>query len=219
MIKAIIFDMDGVIIDSEPIHYDANKRIFDELGIPITQSIYVKYIGVSNEDMWNEIKNEYDLKQTVQELVDRQNLENLEHIKKYAKEPISGVVELLELLKNNSYKVALASSSPEILIKEVLEKFQLSKYFDVVVSAESVSRGKPKPDLFIYTAGLLNVKPRECLVIEDSKNGVKAAKCAGMVCIGFNNPNSMNQDLSKADIIVENMNEITLELIEKFNKD
>jgi len=218
MVRAIIFDMDGVIIDSEPIHYDANKRIFEELGIPVNNSLYSNYIGVSNQEMWEDLKNEYDLQQSVEELVEKQNSQNLELFNEFVKEPIEGVVELLKNLKENGYKIALASSSPMRLIKEVICKFDIEKYFEVVVSSEDVTRGKPKPDIFIYTAGLLNVKPYECLVIEDSKNGVKAAKAAGMKCIGFKNPNSINQDLSKADVVVENMKEISLELIEKLKK-
>jgi len=218
MVRAIIFDMDGVIIDSEPINYSANKRIFEELGIPMNKSLYSNYIGVSNQEMWQDLKNEYDLQQSVEELLEKQNLENLELLKEGVKEPIEGVIELLQTLKENNYKIALASSSPMRLIKEVLCTFDIEKYFEVVVSSEYVARGKPKPDIFIYTAGLLKVKPYECVVIEDSKNGVKAAKAAGMKCIGFKNPNSLNQDLSKADLVVENMREITLELIEKLEK-
>lgn len=219
MIKAIIFDMDGVIIDSEPIHYDSNKRIFEELGIPVNKNIYSNYIGVSNQEMWQDLKNEFNLSQSVEELVEKQSQENLEYIKKYAKEPIEGVVELLQKLKESNFKIALASSSPLRLIKEIVCKFDIEKYFEVVTSSEFVSRGKPKPDLFVYTAGLLKAQPKECLVIEDSKNGVKAAKAAGMKCIGFKNPNSLGQDLSKADVVVEKMSEITVQLIEKIGLD
>ncbi|MDN5346292.1 MAG: hypothetical protein PWQ73_814, partial [Petrotoga sp.] len=120
MVRAIIFDMDGVIIDSEPINYSANKRIFEELGIPMNKSLYSNYIGVSNQEMWQDLKNEYDLQQSVEELVEKQNFENLELLKECAKEPIEGVIELLQTLKENNYKIALASSSPMRLIKEVL---------------------------------------------------------------------------------------------------
>jgi HAD superfamily hydrolase (TIGR01509 family) len=213
LIKAVIFDMDGVIIDSEPLHYEANKEIFSSLGIPIQDVPYSNYIGVSNEDMWQDLKNTFGLPYSVNELVEKQNNETLKYFKKSLFKPIDGIVELLITLKNNTFKIGLASSSPEVLIKEVLNSLNLEKYFDVYASADHVVRGKPKPDLFIYTAGLLQVRPKECVVIEDSKNGVKAAKAAGMKCIGFVNPNSMNQDLSLADVKVNSIKDITIDLI------
>lgn len=213
LIKAVIFDMDGVIIDSEPLHYEANKEIFSSLGIPIQDVPYSNYIGVSNEDMWQDLKNTFSLPYSVNELVEKQNNETLKYFKKSSFKPIDGIVELLITLKNNTFKIGLASSSPEVLIKEVLNFLNLDEYFDVYASADHVARGKPKPDLFIYTAGLLQVRPKECIVIEDSKNGVKAAKAAGMKCIGFVNPNSMNQDLSLADVTVKSIKDITIDLI------
>jgi HAD superfamily hydrolase (TIGR01509 family) len=213
LIKAVIFDMDGVIIDSEPLHYEANKEIFSSLGIPVQDVPYSNYIGVSNEEMWQDLKNTFSLPYSVNELVERQNNETIKHFKKSSLKPIDGIVELLSTLKNNNFKIGLASSSPKVLIEEVLSSLNLDKYFDVYASADHVAYGKPKPDLFIYTAGLLHVIPRECVVIEDSKNGVKAAKAAGMKCIGFINPNSMNQDLSLADVKVNSIKEITIDLI------
>jgi len=213
LIKAVIFDMDGVIIDSEPLHYEANKEIFSRLGIPVQDVPYSNYIGVSNEEMWQDLKNTFSLPYSVNELVERQNNETIKHFKKSSLKPIDGIVELLSTLKNNNFKIGLASSSPKVLIEEVLSSLNLDKYFDVYASADHVAYGKPKPDLFIYTAGLLRVIPRECVVIEDSKNGVKAAKAAGMKCIGFINPNSMNQDLSLADVKVNSIKEITIDLI------
>lgn len=210
--------MDGVIIDSEPLHWDANKQIFAQLGIPIQDVPYSNYIGVSNEDMWQDLKNLFNLSHSIEELVKRQKEETLKYFKKTSYKPIDGVVELLIELKNNYFKVGLASSSPEVLIEEVLTSLDIKKYFDAYASADHVPRGKPKPDLFIYTAGLLQVTPRECVVIEDSKQGVKAAKAAGMKCIGFANPNSMNQDLSQADIIVKSFKDITIDLIKSLEE-
>ncbi|HOB16603.1 MAG TPA: HAD family phosphatase [Defluviitoga sp.] len=218
MIKAVIFDMDGVIIDSEPLHWDANKQIFAQLGIPIQDVPYSNYIGVSNEDMWQDLKNLFNLSHSIEELVQWQNEETLKYFKETPYKPIDGIVELLIELKNNNFKVGLASSSPEILIEEVLTHLDIKKYFDTYASADYVPRGKPKPDLFLYTAGLLQVKPKECVVIEDSKQGVKAAKAAGMKCIGFANPNSMNQDLSQADIIVKSFKDITIDLIKSLEE-
>jgi HAD superfamily hydrolase (TIGR01509 family) len=104
--------------------------------------------------------------------------------------------------------MALASSSTQRVIDTVLEKLALVGVFDPVVSGEEVEHGKPAPDIFLRTAGLLEIPPETCLVIEDSANGVRAAKAAGMVCIGFRNPNSGAQDLSAADAIVASLDEI-----------
>jgi len=114
-------------------------------------------------------------------------------------------MEIISYLKNRKIKLALASSSSLYLINLILQKMHLKSIFDVVLSGEEVANGKPFPDIFIKTAELLNVQPDRCVVIEDSKNGVTAAKNAGMLCIGFKSPNSKNQDINRSDYIVADL--------------
>ena len=113
-------------------------------------------------------------------------------------EPIPGIIELLDEIKRARVKIGLASSSVRSFIALVLNNLEINHYFDAVVSGEDVKRSKPQPDIFLKAAEKLQVSPDACLVIEDSQHGVKAAIQAGMTCIGFNNPNSGSQDLSRS---------------------
>ena len=107
--------------------------------------------------------------------------------------------------------MGLASSNNEDAVEAIKNKFGLDKYIEVFTNGEAVTKGKPHPEIFLLTAGQLGLKPEECLVIEDSRNGVLAAKAAGMKCVGFRNKNSGVQDLSEADLIVGSYKELTME--------
>ncbi|MFW5982228.1 MAG: HAD family hydrolase, partial [Halanaerobiaceae bacterium] len=209
-LKAVIFDMDGVIIDSEPIHYKVNQDLYRKLEIEVSDDEYSNFIGVSNRDHWNILKDKYGLKNTTEDLVKRQIDSNIQHLDKSDEEAIPGIIDLLEELRINNVKIALASSSAMRYIETVLEKFQIKDYFSVKVSGEDMDRGKPHPDIFLETARQLGLKPKDCLVIEDSENGVKAAKSAGMKCVAYINPNSGNQDLSLANIKVDSIKKLTI---------
>lgn len=212
-LEAVIFDMDGVIIDSEPIHYKVNQKLYDELEIEVSKEEYNNFVGISNSDHWKHLKEKYNLTESIEELIANQNNQNLEHLEGSDEEPILGIVQILEELKIENIIIALASSSSLRYIKAVTEKFAIDDYFSLMVSGESVDRGKPYPDIFLETADKLEVDTANCVVIEDSKNGVKAAKSAGMKCIGFVNPNSGNQDLSFADTLVDSMKKVTIGML------
>lgn len=215
MLKAVIFDMDGVIIDSEPFYLVIGMELYKRLNINVTEEEHISYTGVSNPNMWTSIKNKHGLKQTVSELVSIQNKANIEYLEKNIEKPIPGVVNILESLSRNGIKVALASSSSMEIIRLVLEKFEIIKYFQVIVSGESFERGKPAPDIFLKAAEMLQVEPESCTVIEDSNHGVTASKAAGMMCIGFQNSNSGNQNLKSADLIVNDLENVNLDIIKK----
>jgi HAD superfamily hydrolase (TIGR01509 family) len=203
MIETVIFDLDGVIIDSEPYHFLVEKHLFKELGVNISDDEHLAFVGTSSNDMWNEIKNKADIQYSVKELVnlleDRylKHLDNLKEIKS-----IGGVEEvILELYKKN-YNLIIASSSSRKIINTVLQKLNLSTYFSSIVSGAELTNSKPNPAIFLEAAKLANSKPEKCLVIEDSENGVKAAKSAKMLCVGYKNPNSGDQNLNLADFII-----------------
>lgn len=208
--KAVIFDMDGVIIDSEPIHLDVDLQVMNELGCDITHKELEKYVGTTNEYMIADLKEKYNLSQSVEEIVEYKVNMSTKKIIEADIEPIEGIRELLINLKNKNMKTAIASSSPKNVIEIIVSKFKLEDYFDYLLSGEEVENGKPAPDVYIETAKKLGIAPNECTVIEDSRNGVIAAKAAGMKCIGFKNINSGNQDLSKADLIVDSILEIKI---------
>ncbi|MFW6035005.1 MAG: HAD family hydrolase [Halanaerobiales bacterium] len=214
-LEAVIFDMDGVIIDSEPIHYQANLQLFKKMNIQVTRDEYEGFIGLSNTEVWSRLKEKHNLNSPVEELVSEIVESNIKVLKGSQVEPINGIKPLLDKLRKVKLKVALASSSPTEYIRQVLEKLKIKEYFETTVSGEELKNGKPDPDIFLHTAELINVKPGNCLVIEDSENGVKAAKAAGMKCIGYNNLNSGSQNLDNADIIINSITEINLNFINK----
>lgn len=215
MIEAVIFDMDGVIIDSEPIHYKVNQELFKKLEIFVPNDEYKGFIGISNSTMWALIRDKYKLKPSTEELKIMHFNMIIENLKSCNKKPIPGILNLLKELKQNNIPIGLASSSERECIKLVLRILDIKEYFNTFVSGEEVTNGKPAPDVFLRTAELLKVNPINCIVIEDSKNGTIAAKTAGMKCIGFQNKNSGNQDLSQADLIADSIEELNMNILNK----
>lgn len=206
--KAFIFDMDGVIIDSEPIHFEIDVETMKYFGVTIAPHELDRFVGMTNPEMWSILKQEYSIPQSVSEITEYQLKSKIELIRSTDLAPIEGIQELIFDLKKNNILIGLASSSPRAFINEVLRKYNFFEYFDSIISGEEVTKGKPAPDIYLEVSNQLNSKPNECWVLEDSKNGVQAAKAAGMKCIGFINENSGNQDLSRADIIVNNIRDI-----------
>jgi len=209
MFKSIILDMDGVIIDSEPIHFKVEKELFKNLGLAISDEEYLSFVGTTSRALWLHMKNKYKLSQSVEELVEMEKANYMDYILSQGNEkPMPGVAQLIEELYRNKVKLVVASSASIKNIERVLEMFNLGRFFEAKVSGDEVNNEKPAPDIFIYAAKVIGAQPEECVVIEDSKNGVEAAKSAEMKCIGFKNPNSGNQDLSSADIVINSFSEI-----------
>ncbi|CAM3274211.1 MULTISPECIES: HAD family hydrolase [Paenibacillus] len=209
MIQAFIFDMDGVIIDSEPLHFEVDIQVMKDFGAAITQEQLEKYVGMTNPEMWKLIREEYQLQRTVSEIIDYQLSNKIKILTAREMEPIDGIRELLADLKASGIPVGIASSSPPVFIQAVLDKFGLLDAFNCIVSGEEVDRGKPAPDVYLKAAELLGAEPASCMVLEDARHGIAAAKAAGMQCIGFVNPNSGNQDLSAADYVVRSIAEVS----------
>lgn len=213
--KCIIFDMDGVLINSEPLHFDFESKFFKSLGITVSREQHETFVGTTAKTMWTIIKQTHNLPYSVSELILKGQsdfliyLENIKFL-----EPVQGITGLLKRLIDAGYNLALASSSPHLLINYILSNCNLDKYFVVRVSGDDVNSGKPDPEIFLKTAELTGVKPKDCLVIEDSANGVHAAVKAGMKCIGYSNPGSGNQDLSEANLIIKSFQKLTISKIE-----
>lgn len=214
MKKCVIFDMDGVIIDSEPIHQECERKIFSLMGISVSEEEHNALVGATDETMWSRMGKLYNLPITVSEAIQLKKSFYLEYLKSEAYiKPIPYVSELIVDLHKNGFLLALASSSPYEQIDFILSNFELKRYFHSIISGEDVEAGKPHPEIFLKAADSLGANPDSCVVIEDSFNGVTAAISAKMKCIGYKNPNSGNQDLSHAEIVVHSMNEITAVLI------
>jgi HAD superfamily hydrolase (TIGR01509 family) len=211
MLKAVIFDMDGVIIDSEPLHFEADMLTMKDYGKELPEETLIAYVGVSGPEMWADLIPLYGLPDTLEEVIARQLAHKKELLGVMTLEAILGIPELLEQARAAGHKIAVASSSPRFFIETVIEKLGIAHYFEAVVSGEEVRQSKPAPDVFLKAAEELDVPPEYCLVIEDSGHGTCAAKAAGMACVGFFNPNSGIQDLSAADKIVDAIGKIKLE--------
>lgn len=208
MIQAFIFDMDGVIIDSEPLHFEVDLLTLEYLGVKLGQKDLEPYVGMTNPEMWALLRKDYALSRSVEEIIAYQLSKKMDVLDKLEIEPIGGILRLLEQLNIAGIPAGIASSSPRVLIEGVLRKFNLSGKFCCIVSGEELAKGKPAPDIYLEAARQLNVDPEKCVVLEDSRNGIIAAKSAGMRCIGYVNPNSGNQDLELADLIVKSIHEI-----------
>ena len=182
--SAVIFDLDGTLIDSEPLYLEADQKIFRPLGIIVEAEHKKPYTGLSSHCFLADIKKQYDLTLSVEELLARKNAAYME----LAKERTYVFPEMrtfVSLLKEHGYPLAVASGSSKEVIDAVLTAADLLKYFDVTLSSSQVKNGKPAPDVFLEAARLLQVPPQSCLVMEDSRYGVEAAKKAHMSCIAI----------------------------------
>lgn len=202
MSKAVIFDMDGVIVDTEYIFFATKTQMLIERGIDTDESYQHQFMGTSFDYMWRTMKEENHLEDSVSDLIAEMNHRREVMTEKEGIKTIKGVRELINFLKEKGYRLGVASSAPQTEILSNLEKIGLSEAFAIKLSGDEVVKPKPEPDVFLRVAELLEVEPSDCLVIEDSRNGSRAAKAAGMTCIGFANPDYPSQDLSVCDYLV-----------------
>ncbi len=211
--KAIIFDMDGVIIDSEPLHCKLEREILKELGGKITEKEHNAFIGTTDYHMWSTLKKKFNIEKSIDEIIQIKKERFIKNI--HMLNLVDNVEEFMEKLHKERYPMGLASSNNRKIVDLIVNRFKLDKYLKVIVSGEDVSQGKPHPEIFLKTAEKLGVEPSDCVVIEDAKNGVIAAKAAGMKCIGFKNSNSGDQDLSQADLIISSYDELDLDTLKR----
>lgn len=217
MLKAVIFDMDGVIVDSEPGYFYAASAVLKRYGKVLEKEYFEQFFGGSCADMWKatlEYTGLTDL--TVPFCVKEMAKERQKLIDKEGYRPIDGVLPLIEQIAGEGVGMAIASSSPMDEILRVTKAMDIQKYFQHFVSGvDECENAKPFPDVFLLAAEKLAMKPEECLVIEDSDNGARAAKRAGMTVIGFQNLEYGNQKLEEADFVVNSMKEIDFNLCQK----
>lgn len=212
--------MDGVLIDSEPLHTRAHINMLADLGHTLDPDyVYEHFIGSTPRFVWETLQKKFGLSQSWQELdqMDQQYRELIFREEGYP--PIPYARDLLMKIQGAGLKMALASSSPPEQIRAVLQALDLDSFFETLVSGSEVPRSKPHPDIFLEAASRLHVKPEECIVIEDSHHGVLAGCAAGMTVIGYLNPHSGKQDLSKADVLIDSFKHIDVSfLINEFRR-
>ena len=210
MTKAVIFDLDGVIVESENAHIEAEKQTFMKYGLAISAKELHSYTGTTAKAMFTKLIAKYKLNTTFEE-INLQKEKILFNLLKQDAEPTKGVLGLLQELKRRGIRLAIGSSSTRNLVDYILKKLDITRLFDCIIAAEDVEYSKPNPEIFLKAAIKLEISPSQCLVIEDAQLGVEAAKSAGMKCIGYRNPHSGNQDLSKADIVTDDFSELDIE--------
>lgn len=213
--QALIFDMDGVIVDSE-LHWKSLEGSFLQSLIPTwTVADQGKITGLSLHNLYTMLTTEYGFKGGKDGFLTQYHA-MAEQIYKEKASLLPGFRKLLASLQEARIPLALASSSPTSWINMVLDKFDLRGAFKVVVSAETVGgRGKPAPDIYLYTAKRLEIEPQACVVIEDSRNGVLSARNAGMYCIGLRNGFNDEQDLSAANVIVTSFAQLRIAVAQR----
>lgn len=208
--QAVIFDMDGVIIDSEKLWFKVGKSLLSRYGIEYTKELKRKIMGMGSIETMELIKRTYSIKDSVDSLLEERDRIVLKVFNNSVVPLIPNAIDFIQMVSHNGYKIAMASSSPQELINLVVSQLELTDYFSAIVSGDSVSRGKPYPDIYLLTARKLEVDNKRCLVIEDSPNGVRAAKNAGMKCIGITT-NASREELEEADLLIDSFADLTIE--------
>lgn len=184
-VKALIFDMDGVLIDSEPLWRRAMISGFNSVGMAFTEEDCRKTTGMRFMEVIHIWLNHFKITDVSPVQLEKEVLDILVKLIETEGQPMPGAIELFEFAKSINLKTGLATSSSSRLMNAVLHKLRLQYSFDAVVSAEFMDYGKPHPEVFLACANQLNVKPQECVVVEDSVNGVIAAKAAQMKVIAI----------------------------------
>ena len=216
-LKAVLFDMDGVIVDTEPLHRKAYFKMFDDLAIEVSEDLYTSFTGASTKKVCTTIIENFQLER---------NHEHLSAIKRvYFKDYfyndadfnlIPGVKKLIENYYENGVKLVLASSASMVTIDMVFEKFGLEKYFIGKISGADLKESKPHPEIFLLAAKIANEPKKNCLVIEDSTNGIAAAHAAGIFCAAYKSEHSSGQNYEKANLVISDFEEITFDNMKNF---
>lgn len=208
-LKAVLFDMDGVIVDTEPLHRKAYFEMFDSYGLDVSEDFYDSFTGKATSKVCGELIEHFHLNCEAQELMDKKR-ERFKYL--FDNDPdfdlIPGVLDLIKNYHQNGVKLVLASSASRNTINWVFERFNLDRYFIDKISGAELKASKPHPEIFLLAAQKAGEPVENCMVIEDSTNGIKAAHAAGIYCTAFKSKNTKNQDYTLADKMVEDFRDI-----------
>jgi HAD superfamily hydrolase (TIGR01509 family) len=216
---AVIFDMDGVIVDSERVYMEIERQMYDDLEIPVSQDEHHLFIGAAERSMWQYMKEKYHVDAEMDFLVKEERTRFLSQLDQPGKIPLMpGLLELLEALTIEGIPALVASSSSREIIEKVLHVNSIRHFFKDITGGDEVIHSKPAPDIFLETASKAGIIPELCLVIEDSENGVLAARSAGMKVVALVNHYSGGLDLSEADKTILALHELDIDGIRQVLK-
>lgn len=216
-LKAVLFDMDGVIVDTEPLHRKAYFKTFKDLGIEVSEDLYTSFTGASTKRVCDTLIREFDLKQTFEEIAGTKR----NYFKDYFYNDedfdlIPGVKDLIQHYYDNGIKLILASSATMTTINMVFEKFELEKYFMGKISGADLKESKPHPEVFLLAAEMAGEPVENCMVIEDSTNGILASHRAKIFCAAYRSLHSKNQDYTLADTVVSDYSDLEIDKISQY---
>ncbi|WP_411767450.1 HAD family hydrolase [Winogradskyella sp. A3E31] len=210
MLKAVLFDMDGVLIDTEPLHRKAYHQMFDEVNIDVSEELYTSFTGQSTKNISKRLVEHFDLNIASERLTQLKR-DNYNYLFKNddGLSLIDGVLDRIKDYYSNDVTLVVASSASMNGINQIFERFNLNQYFSAKFSGADLKQSKPHPEIFLKAAASTGYNTSECMVIEDSTNGMKAAKAAGIFCVGYKSKHSVGQDYTYADLVISDFDEVS----------
>jgi len=217
-LKAVLFDMDGVIVDTEPLHRKAYFKTFEDLNIQVSEEMYESFTGNSTKKVCEILIENFNLQNSIEEI----SFIKRKYFKHYFDHDadfnlIPSVLNLIKNYHGNGVKLILASSASRNTINWVFEKFDLERYFSGKISGDSLKESKPHPEIFEIAAKISGEKKENCIVIEDSTNGILAAHLAGIFCVAYKSEHSFGQNYEKANLVISDFGEIDFQSMNSRN--
>ncbi len=211
--RAVLWDMDGVVADTATLHFRAWQAAFAERGVRFTKEDFQRTFGQRNDNIIRSVMGE-DVPDKEMQAISGEKEEKFRTEARRHVAAFPGVLPLMQALRERGFRMAVASSAPVENLRLLIEKLDIGRYLDAVVTAEDVARGKPDPQIFLLAAERLGVPPQDCVVIEDAVAGVAAAKRAGTRCIAVTNTHP-REHLKEADLVVESLEQVSADRIER----
>ncbi|QHI35312.1 Beta-phosphoglucomutase [Kordia antarctica] len=220
MLKGVLFDMDGVIVDTEPLHQKAYHLMFNDVEIEVSPELYQSFTGQSTLNICKRLCDRFSLTERPETLVQLKR-KHFKYI--FENDPslqlIDGVLDIIKEYHEKELKLVLASSASMMTINNIFDRFNLNQYFIAKFSGADLKQSKPHPEIFEKAAFATGYERSECMVIEDSTNGIKAANAAKIFCVGYDSVHSKNQDYSIANMVISDFGEIRHAKIQEIFKE
>lgn len=208
---AIIFDLDGVLVDTTPSNFSWWQDYMSKLGVNLGRNQFQAILGLKFDDVVHSFEKEFDIQIDSSDLKTFINTKQHSYYKSHKLLTSKAIPNTLSLLVENKVQLAVATGSDRTVATDLLQTNNLLSFFEIIVTADDVKNGKPDPEIYLTVARKLVIPPNRCVVIEDAKGGLKAAHTAGMKAIGYLNNFNSAQDLSEADLCIDDFKWITKE--------